>query len=43
MHCTATVLGMTNRTLPPMGFREVAPDSGASDALTKVGQAAPLD
>lgn len=42
MRCTATVMGMMNRTLPPMGFREVAPDPGASAALAKVGHTAPF-
>lgn len=43
MHCTATVMGVMNHTLPPMGFHVVAPDPGASAALAKVDQAAPLD
>lgn len=42
MHCTATVMGVMNHTLPPMGFREVAPDPSASAALAKVGHTAPL-
>lgn len=42
MHCTATVKDMMNRTLPPMGFHEVAPDPSTSAALAKVGHTAPF-
>lgn len=37
MHCTSTVMGVINCTLPPMVFLEVAPDPGASAALAKAG------